>query len=292
MSWAKSLFLPFVLLLPWEVVAQDPVVSDALRFSDGVHPTLAMAFESTDARYVEGFWQDQLRRVAMRVDRKREVVASGVRLPEVSEDTLRIQMKAVMHKEAPFVTVHMAFLTTSGHVAPGGDAQAYEAARSYLWHHGSVLRRQLLQHDLTQADKHLARVRTELSLLIREHERAQVSLERTERAIQHAVAEQEQAQADLDEIIRQILAKTAEQGAPSEEEEREDDRPEVLEKQEARARRRLEKAEIMQRATRKKVDELTWSIRRNEEAQERKRMEVLQQEAFVTSLREKLAVME
>ena len=79
---------------------QTEVEVSSFAFSDGVHPTFSFLFEGTDVKYVESYWKDELKKISHDVSTKKEVTGAGALLPQVSPDTVRVQMKAEQRKAA------------------------------------------------------------------------------------------------------------------------------------------------------------------------------------------------
>ncbi|MEO8587983.1 MAG: hypothetical protein ABI432_01325 [Flavobacteriales bacterium] len=286
--------LPFVALLTLALgtsaSAQTTVDVGSFAFSDGVHPTFSFIFEGTDTKYVEGYWRDELKKVSMGVSHKKEVIASGVVVPRVSTDTVRVLVKAEQRKGSPLITAHVAILTKSGWLAPGGDERAYEGGRSFVQQHSTALRRQLAQQELTNAEKGLARLQDDLAGLQREKERAESSIEKSKQKAAEAVQEQERSKAELDALAPRIDAqRNLVASTPSEENTK---ALNDLLKQQSRATDKNRRALDDERNMKKKADDLAWDISKNVEDQARKTEAITRQETLVNSLREKLAAIQ
>ncbi|MFN3875480.1 MAG: hypothetical protein ACK4L7_06175, partial [Flavobacteriales bacterium] len=178
-------------LAPALLSAQPAVSVSSFAFSSGIHPTLSFQFEGTDAKFVEAWWRDELKRMSREVSSKKEVIGHGALLPQVSRDTTRVMVKAEQRKGAPFVTAHVAILTTDGWVGPNGDAKAFEAGKAFVQERSTQLRRQLAQQELALAEKGMDRLRSELAALRSDMERAEAGIERAMQREAEAAAEQE-----------------------------------------------------------------------------------------------------
>lgn len=271
-------------------LAQTAVTPGSYAFRDGVHPTFDFQFEGTDSRYVEAYWHDELRKMAMSTSTKREVVANGVVLPQVSPDTVRIQVKAEARKGAPFVTAHVAILTTSGYLRPGMEGDAYEAARTFVQRHSTALRRQLAQQELAQAQKRQAFLEQELATLQRDHERALASIEKSGQRAGEAAQRQLQLNDELKALEERLAeARTQQASEPSEEGAKDLER---LVKEEGRLHNQLKKAQELETGMEERAKDLERTVQRNQEAQATKQGELDRQRALVEALREKLAGIE
>ena len=281
--------IPLLLFLAITAVgarAQSSVQVASFSFSSGIHPTLSFEFEGTDAKYVESWWKDELKRVSANVSSKKEVIGAAALLPQISTDTVRVLMKAEQRKGMPFVMAHVAFLTRDGWVGPASNAQVFEGAKAYVQQQSTLLRRQLAQQELTTGEKGLDKLNNELSNLKREKERAEASIEKAKQRAAEAVQEQERLAIEQDDLA----VKVAEQRKDNADEPSAEGEKLLadLVKQEARLqdkRRRAGEDEVNQK---KKAEELAWEVKQNAEAQVRKAAEVTRQEQLVKQLREKL----
>jgi len=280
-----ALFL-LVAAAPLGSAGQPAVSIGSYAFSDGVHPTFTFPFEGTDARFVEAWWKDELKGISQAVSNKKEVVAAGALLPQVSPDTVRVLVKAEQRKGVPMLTAHVAVLTREGWMAPSSDPRAFEAAKAFVQERSTLLRRQLAQQELTQAEKGLARLISELNGLQREKERAEAGIERSRQRAAEAVREQERLAAEAEEVSRKAEAQRKEnaQGPDAEGERLLAD----LLKQQARAAEKRKRAGEDELSARKRAEELAQEVRKNLQDQERKRVEVQRQEELVQQLRAKL----
>lgn len=280
---------PLLLILALATVgarAQSSVQVASFSFSSGIHPTLSFQFEGADAKYVESWWKDELKRVSQDVSNKKEVVGAAALLPQISPDTVRVLVKAEQRKGMPFAMAHVAILTRDGWVGPASNAQVFEGAKTYVQQQSTLLRRQLAQQELTQGERGLVRLNGELNNLKREKERAEAGIEKAKQRSAEAVQEQERLAKEQDELA----LKVAEQRKDNAEEtsaEGEKALADLL-KQEARLQDKRRKAGEDEVNQKKKSEELVWEVKQNEEAQVRKAAEVARQEQLVKQLREKL----
>lgn len=280
---------PLLLILALATVgarAQSSVQVASFSFSSGIHPTLSFQFEGADAKYVESWWKDELKRVSQDVSNMKEVVGAAALLPQISPDTVRVLVKAEQRKGMPFAMAHVAILTRDGWVGPASNAQVFEGAKTYVQQQSTLLRRQLAQQELTQGERGLDRLNGELNNLKREKERAEAGIEKAKQRSAEAVQEQERLAKEQDELA----LKVAEQRKDNAEEtsaEGEKALADLL-KQEARLQDKRRKAGEDEVNQKKKSEELVWEVKQNEEAQVRKAAEVARQEQLVKQLREKL----
>lgn len=278
--------LILALLLPFSMQAQTNVGSGSFGFSDGVHPTFSVVLEGTDARTVEGFWRDELKRISEDVSSKKEIIASGALLPQVSPDTVRVLVKAEQRKGSTMLATHVAIFTRNGWVGPDSDPKVYDAGERYVSERTTLLRRQLAQEALDEGVKQLARLQSEQSGLSREQERMEGQIKKSNERAEDAVKEQESARKELADLEPRIVEQRATNATdPSEEN---DKALADLMKQQARLNDKLRKAQDEERSMKKRADDLAWEVKKNVEDQGRKSKEVTAQEAVVKDLRAKL----
>lgn len=283
------LFLVFVVHAPF-AAAQTTVSYGSYAFSDGVHPTFAFIFEGTDTRYVESWWKDELKKISMDVSSKKELIGSGVLLPQVSPDTVRVMMKADQRRNAPMLTAHVAILTKAGWLDPNSDAGSLEGARMFVQQRSTLLRMQLAQQELTEAEKGLAILKRDLANLDREKERAEAGIVKSREKAADAVREQGESRAEADALTKRIEAQ--QQANIKDPGEEGDKALKYLMKDHERALKQNEHALEQERSMLKKAEELTWDVRKNVEDQARKSEAIAQQEQLVNAMRAKLAAIE
>lgn len=272
------------------VIGQTTVTPSSFRFSTGVHPTFSFVFEGTDVKYVESYWRDELKKISEEVSNKKEVIGAGAVIPQVSADTVRVLVKAEQRKGSPLLTAHVAFLTSAGYVGPSSDDKIFNGAQAFVQQHSTALRRQLAQQELTDAEKGLSRLRTELSDLQRQKERDESSIEKSRQKAAEAVTEQERTKKELDDLAPRIDAQRVEVvSAPSDEATKE---LSSLLKDQTRTQDRNRKALEMEHSMTKKAEELTLATQKNMEDQARKQEAIDRQETLVNTLREKLAAIQ
>lgn len=269
------------------VCAQTSTEVSSFSFSDGVHPTLSFFFEGTDAKYVESYWRDELKKISATVSNKKEIIGHAAMVPQVSGDTVRIYVKAEQRKNSANLTAHVAIMTTAGFVGPSSEAAVFEAAKAFVQQRSTALRRQLAEQELSLAEKGLARLKKELDDLQREKERAAANIEKSKQRAAEAVVEQERTRVEADELGPRITALQAELGATPDKEGSKELSALIRDKDRAQSRNR--KAREDETNMQKKEAELLIAIKKNEEDQARKSEEIARQETLVNTSREKLS---
>jgi hypothetical protein len=279
-------FLTAVACIGIATFAQTTVTTSSFGFSNGVHPTFSFIFEGTDVKYVESYWRDELKKISHDVSNKKEVIGAGALVPQVSPDTVRVLVKAEQRKGSPLLTAHVAILTTAGYVGPTSEAAVLDAAKSFVQMHSTAIRRQLAQQELSEAEKGLSRLRSELANLVREKERAEAGIEKSKQRAAEAAQEQERTKAQLADLVPRIEAQRTEvASAPSEEATK---TLNDLLKEQSKATDKNRRALDDERNMNKKADDLAWEIKQNVDDQAVKSTSIAQQETLVKALRDKL----
>lgn len=286
MNMLRILFC-FLLLNALTAQAQQSVELSSYAFSDGVHPTFSFRFEGTNTKYVESYWKDELKKISASVLSKKEVIGQGALLPQVSSDTVRIYVIAEQRKASPFLTAHVAISTTKGFVAPDSDPAALEAARAFVAQRTNALRRQLVQQELTTAEKGLDNLQRELQNLEREKERAEVSIVKSNERAAEAVTEQASTRAEADDLAKQVSKLKGDLlTQPDPELEKELTR---ATKDKDNAEKRHAKALTTQRDMTKKAEDLAYTIKQNLKQQDTKKDAIAKQQVLVKALTDKFA---
>ena len=268
----------------WAQVLAEP---SSFSFSNGVHPTFSFVFEGTDAKYVESYWKDELKKISASVSNKKEVIGAAALIPQVSADTVRVLVKAEQRKGQALVMAHVAILTTSGFISPSSEAKVFDGGRAFVQQHSTALRRQLAEQELSLAERGLSKLRNELEDLRREKERAEANIEKSKQRAAEAVIEQERSRKEADELGPRITALQAELGTAPDKEGQKELNGLIRDRDRALSDNR--KAQDLERDMHKKADDLAWAIKQNVEDQARKSEQIARQETLVGSLKEKRA---
>lgn len=278
--------LILVALLQMPLRAQITAEPSSFGFSNGVHPSFSFIFEGTDARYVESYWRDELKKISASVSNKKEVIGAAALIPQVAADTVRVYVKAEQRKGQPSVVAHVAIQTTAGFASPNSEARIYDGGLAFVQQRSTQLRRQLAEQELGLAERGLSKLRNELDDLRREKERAEANIEKSKQRAAEAVSTQERSRQTADELGPRITALQGELGTTPDKEGQKELSALIRDKDRALSDQR--KAQDLERDMIKKGDDLVWAIKKNVEDQARKSEEIARQETLVATLKEKL----
>ncbi len=274
-----ALLLAMGTLLHSALHAQQGVVRGAHQYSNGVHPCFDVLVEGERLREVSRFWYNELKSVSMKVTDRKEMTGAAARIPSASADTIRILIAVEQPKGSNRTIAHIAFLATSGYVGPDSPERELAGCTDWVEQRALLLRRQLAQADLDQAQRQADQLGRQLDLLKREEQRAGEATRKAEQRGQQAVREREEAEKRLQEMAdAPSPADSAGQDAAA--------RAQLKEQQ--LLRNRLKRATHTMQAQEKRKEDLQWALKKNRADQQAKQAEIERQQALVEELRTKL----
>lgn len=268
------------------IQAQTVVNTSSYAFSSGVAPTFSVTFPKADAAQVEKWYKEQLKSISADMGGKKELMSIGTRLPEISADTLRVFLKADKPKKAEDVTVHAAFRVNGAFVGPDSEQRQVEGCRSWMYQRAVMLKKELAQKELDAGTKRLGVLEGDLALLVKEKDRAQGSIEKTQGRITDNEKEKAEVDGESTAMVTTVDAKRQEvANSPSEENTK---ALTALLKQQEKLKGRSEKLTDNIADGKKKVEDLQFQIKKNLSDQEAKAREVDAQKRLVEELKAKL----
>lgn len=267
--------------------AQTEVRNASFTFAGGVYPTYSVVFNGTDKAAVEKWFREQLKPISADMGGKKEVMSIGTRLPEVSSDTLRVFVKGDQPKGGKDVTAHVAFRVNNAFVGPDNDERQREGCRNWMYQNSVMLKKNIAQKDLEAGQKRLAHLEGELAGLVKDKDRAQSSIEKT----QHNIVEDEQAKvgAEGEGKIMETTVEAKKQEvatSPSEENTKE---LQALMKEQEKLKKRAVKLTADIADDKKKIEDLQFQIKQNLSEQDAKAKAIEAQKKVVEELTTKLA---
>ena len=277
----------FSFLLAVNTFAQTEVRNASYTFSDGVHPTYSVLFKGTDKATVEKWFKDQLKPISADMAGKKEVVSIGTRLPEVSADTMRVFMKADQMKGSDEVTAHVAFRLNMAFIGPDNDERQREGCRNWMYQNAVMLKKHLAQKELEAGQKQLGILENELAGLVKEKDRAQNTIEKTQRNI----IEDEQAKVGAEgesKIMETTIEAKKQEVATAPTETNTKELQGLMKDQEKLKKKAVKLGESIE-AGKKKIEDLQFQIKQNLAEQDTKGKAIEAQKKVVEELTTKLA---
>lgn len=276
-----------IALLPLLSPAQTEVRNVSWNYSTGVASAYSAVFTGTDVKRVESFYKDRLKDISADVSNKKEVVAVGARIPEVSGDTIRVLVKADKPKRGEEVTVYVAFKVDGAFTGPDSDQGRIQGCRDWVYRTAVTLKKELAQEALDAATKHQKDLENALAMLVREKDRAQGSIEKTQDRIVRDEQEKAAVEGERTALETRVQAKQTEVStSPSEANTKE---LQALLKEQEKLKRRSEGLTKDIEGGRKKIEDLRFAIKKNLQDQEAKGKEIAAQKQVVEQLTAKLA---
>lgn len=282
----KNLAL-LALVASFAASAQTEVRYASFSFAGGVYPTYSVVFNGTDKEAVEKWFKDQLKPISADMAGKKEVMSIGTRLPEVSGDTMRVFVKADQSKGSNEVTAHVAFRVNMAFVGPDNDERQREGCRNWMYQNSVMLKKNIAQKELEGGQKRLGILEGELAGLVKEKERAQNSIEKTE----HNIVEDEQEKAGAEgegRIMETKVDAKKQEVATAPTEENTKDLQSMMKDQE-KLRKKAAKLTENIADGKAKIEDLQFQIKQNLSAQDAKAKAVQAQKKVVEELMTKLA---
>ena len=218
LSAMKAILLIPAFLAALLASAQTEVHQGTYPFSDGAHPTFMVNFENVEPGDVESWYRGQLKELSEDVTNKKELRFTGTRVAEVHPDTITVLCKAERPKKSTTTSLHLAFRSNGAWVdATTSDKKQVEAAKSYCYTKAVAYKKYLLQQQLAEAEKVLARLESEQATLVKDKGRYEEGITKNQEKGVQAGQDKLQAESDLKTNELAIESKKAEvASAPSE----------------------------------------------------------------------------
>lgn len=283
----KKLFALIACANVFTLFAQTEVRNASYTFAGGVYPTYSVVFTGTDKATVEKWFKDQLKPVSAELGGKKEVMSIGTRLPEVSGDTIRVFVKADQPKGSKDVTAHVAYRVNMAFVGPDNDERQREGCRNWMYQNSVMLKKNIAQKDLEAGQKQLGILEDEMAGLLKEKDRAQNNIEKTQRNIIDAEKDKVGAEGES-KIMETTIDAKKQQVATSPTEENTKELQSLMKDQE-KLRKKTQKLAQDIEDGKKKVEDLQFQIKQNLAAQDTKGKAIEAQKKVVEELTAKLA---
>ncbi|MBL7984150.1 MAG: hypothetical protein JNM91_04090 [Flavobacteriales bacterium] len=282
----KQIVTLIALAFTLELAAQTAVNNSSYTFSTGVQPTFSVLLENADPAMVEKWYKEQLKAVSADMAGKKEVMSIGTRLPEISSDTIRVFLKADQPKKAKDVTVHAAFRVNGVYVGPDSDARQVEGCRSWMYQRAVMLKKELAQKALDAATKQQRVLEDQLAGLVKEKDRAQNTIEKTQGNIMDD--EKAKVETDGEVVTMKTTIDAKKQDVANSATEENTKALQGLIKEEEKLKRKSEKLAKDIASGKKRIEDLQFQIKKNLEDQDAKSKAIDAQKKVVEELTTKL----
>ncbi len=283
----KKMTTFLLLVSSLNVFSQTIVNNTSFTFSGGVYPTFSVTFNNADAGMVEKWYKTQLKSISADMGGKKEVMSIGTRLPEISSDTIRVFLKADKPKKSADVYLHAAFRVNGTFVGPDSDARQLEGCKSWMYQHAIMLKKELVQKELETTTKQQTILENELAGFVKEKDRAQNSIEKTQANITEDEQEKAEVEGKSTIMVTTVDAKRQEvANGPTEANTKE---LQDLLKEQTKLTGKSEKLAKNIESGKKKIENLQYQMKKNLADQDAKGKAIDLQKKLVEEVRTKLA---
>lgn len=275
------------LFVTFAVSAQTEVRNASYTFAGGVYPTYSVVFNGTDKAAVEKWFKDQLKPISSDMAGKKEVMSIGTRLPEVSSDTMRVFVKADQPKGSKDVTAHVAFRVNMAFVGPDNEERQREGCRNWMYQNSVSFKKNIAQKELEAGQKKLGLLESDLAGLVKEKDRAQNTIEKTQHNIIDDEKDKVEAEGEGKILETKVEAKRQEVATASTAENTKE--LQSMMKDQEKLRKKAIKLTGSIGDGQKKIEELQFQIKKNLAEQDTKGKAIAAQKIVVEELTTKLA---
>lgn len=267
--------------------AQTEVRNASFAFAGGVYPTYSVVFNGSDKAAAEKWFKDQLRSISADMGGKKEVMSIGTRLPEVSGDTMRVFVKADQPKGSTDVTVHAAFRVNMAFVGPDNEERQREGCRKWMYQNSVMLKKNIAQKELEAGQKRLSNLESDLAGLVKDKDRAQSSIEKT----QHKMVkkEKEKVGTEGEGKMMETTAEAKKQDVATSPSEENTKQLQSLMKEQEKLKKKAVKLTEDIADGKKKIEDLQFQIKQNLAEQDTKAKAIEAQKKVMEELTTKLA---
>ncbi|MCB0795214.1 MAG: hypothetical protein KDB88_10800 [Flavobacteriales bacterium] len=269
--------------LAQDVTDRTEVKLGSFPYSDGLHPSFTVAFKKEYARDLEKHFKDTFKELAEDLSNKKEIRASGVRIPDISADTMSVLCKVEEPKKSDEVIVHVSYYLNGAFIGPGSDMMLQKATTEHVREKAIAFKREVLRIRLESEERELADMENALTELERNKDRAERSMDKTRKKGTDAQREKVDAEAGSKSLEMDIASKRAEVSAAANESntgELQD-----LLKEEEKLKDKIQKLADEVVDAEKKVKELEDEIRDNLKEQEQMRAAIEDKKVAVEATR-------
>ena len=190
--------------------AQTQVHQSTFTFSDGAHPTFVVSFDDAEVRDVESWYKDQLKDLAAKLDSKKELRATGARVPEVAADTITVLCKVDQPRRSNAVDVHLAFMVHGVYLNSTSDPTVIAGARNFCYTKAAAYKKEVLQKQLADAERTHTNLVRDHGTLTKDQRRYEQNVVKTRDKGTKAGQEKVQAESDLSNTELSIQTKQIE----------------------------------------------------------------------------------
>lgn len=260
-------------------MAQTEVTFGSRKFSVGLQPTFMVRLENADRGEVEAWFKKSLKDISAEVKDKKEVTATGARIPAATGDTLAILFATDQRSKTDAVVVHCAFRIDNSYVNSDSEERRIDGCRAWVYDQAVAYKKHVATGLLQQAERDLKGLRLKLEEQLRDQKRMEMGIEKNTRRSEDAASSKVNAVSELklaDERVNELQSST--ESNPTDEQIKQLN---AALKEQKKLQERIVKLDTDGVDARLKVTELTEQLALNAKAQEAQRQAILAQEQVV-----------
>ncbi len=283
----KNTFTLITLLLATMNFAQEPIeVRDgSVAFEGGTYAAYTVTIHATDENFVEKEWKEQIKAASDKVTTKKEWFIDNARISSISQDTLDIFSKVVELGKTGNVDFIVAFNAGGTFIGPE-DEKRHAAALKYVYDFAFRTTKLVVNEEVLAAEKVLERSNNDQAALEKENDRLNNTIEKNKEKIEKAKKDLEQNAKDLEKMNSDIEVKRSLVGSSSDEKDAKD--LQKLLSQQSNLERNTDKLNSTIRTSEKKIEEAEYDLKKNENDQEEKKVEIEENTKKLDAARAKL----
>jgi hypothetical protein len=257
--------------------AQTEVTFASRKFSAGLQPTFTVRLENAERSEVEAWFKKSLKDISAEVRDKKEITATGARIPAATGDTLAILLATDQRSKKDAVVVHFAFRIDNAYVNSDSEERRMEGCRNWVYDQAVAYKKHVATDLLQAAERDLKGVRMKLEEQQRDQKRMELGIEKNTKRSEDAAADKVKL---ADERVNELQSSTA--ANPT------DEQIKALNgalKDQKKLQDRITKLDTDGVDARLKIADLTEQLALNAKAQESQRQAILAQEQVVEERR-------
>jgi hypothetical protein len=214
---------------------------------------------------------------------KKEITATGARIPAATGDTLAILLATDQRSKKDAVVVHFAFRIDNAYVNSDSEERRMEGCRNWVYDQAVAYKKHVATDLLQAAERDLKGVRMKLEEQQRDQKRMELGIEKNTKRSEDAAADKVNTVSELklaDERVNELQSSTA--ANPT------DEQIKALNgalKDQKKLQDRITKLDTDGVDARLKIADLTEQLALNAKAQESQRQAILAQEQVVEERR-------
>lgn len=269
------------------LMAQEPIEVRVGQMKIGKvnHTSYVVTIFETDKNFVEREWKGHMKDISEKVVTKKEWFINNARIMSISQDTIDIYSKVVELKNTGNVELMVVF-NVDGKFITEEDEKHDAAAKKFIYEFAFRTSKLIVHNEVLAAEKTLMKVEKEQETLVREEEQLNRTIEKNTEKIEKAESDLEQNGKDLDKTNSEIEVKGSMVGSnPNEKDEK------ALQKAQSKQstlERNTDKLNGTIRSSKKKIEDAEYSLSKNAENQDKKKLEVEEKTKGLDSVRAKL----